>query len=85
MQIIYNSEQYCVVEFGANAQTPALASGGYEIVDKTLQREIFIDGALAVRFRADLERLAATDPDADACDRLIGQFDGVMTQPVVLH
>lgn len=35
MQMIYNSDNYCVVEFGADGQHAMLSAGGYEIVDKT--------------------------------------------------
>lgn len=34
MNLIYNSEQYSVVEFGVDGDLEALRFGGYEIVDK---------------------------------------------------
>ena len=54
MNLIYNSEQYSVVEFGADGDHEALRFGGYEIMDKSGQREIFIDGPAAELFRKDL-------------------------------
>lgn len=45
MNLIYNSEQYSVVEFGADQGREALRSGGYEIMDKPGKKEIFIGGA----------------------------------------
>jgi hypothetical protein len=30
MQMIYNSDNYCVVEFGADGQHAMLSAGGYE-------------------------------------------------------
>ena len=47
MNLIYNSEQYSVVEFGIDSDQEALRSGGYEITDKSGKREIFIRGAMA--------------------------------------
>jgi hypothetical protein len=44
MNLIYNSEQYSVVEFGVDRELDALRFGGYEIVDKGGKREIFIAG-----------------------------------------
>ena len=57
MQMIYNSPNYCVVEFPPQDNHLAMKAGGYEIVDKTMQREIFIDGALAARFREHVQKL----------------------------
>jgi hypothetical protein len=34
MQMIYNSPNYCVVEFAPQAGHLAMVAGGYEIVDK---------------------------------------------------
>ena len=42
MQMIYNSPNYCVVEFPPQDGHVAMCSGGYEIVDKNARREIFI-------------------------------------------
>ncbi len=60
MNLIYNSEQYSVVEFGADAEREALRFGGFEIVDKPSRREIFIGGDLAKSFREGVEELIAT-------------------------
>ena len=51
MNMIYNSEQYSVVEFGVDHNLEALRFGGYEIVDKSGRREAFIGGKLAQSFR----------------------------------
>ena len=40
MNLIYNSEQYSVVELGADSDHEDLRFGGYEIMDKSGQREI---------------------------------------------
>ena len=50
MNLIYNSEQYSVLEFGAESEQEAMRFGGYEILDKPAQREIFIAGPLAETF-----------------------------------
>ena len=39
MNVIYNSEQYSVVEFGVDKELEALRFGGYEIVDKSGRRD----------------------------------------------
>ena len=85
MNIIYNSDQYSVVEFGADDQRDALRFGGYEIVDKPGKREIFIGGTLAKVFRQDVQDLIATEPSIEEIDDFLGQFDALMQQPVLLH
>ena len=85
MQMIYNSANYCVVEFPPQEGQLAMKSGGYEIVDKNMQREIFIDGAMAARFREHVQKLIAGEPTLDEVDEFLGQFDSLMHQPVVLH
>ena len=85
MLMIYNSPNYCVVEFAVQDDSQALSFGGYEIVDKQARREIFLDGVMAVKFRDNVKRLIDSDPTEDEVDEFLGQFDSLMTQPVVLH
>jgi hypothetical protein len=85
MQMIYNSPNYCVVEFAPQAGHHLMNAGGYEIVDKNAQREIFIDGELAERFRAHVKQLIEDEPSLDEVDEFLGQFDSLMMMPVVLH
>ncbi|HJU71970.1 MAG TPA: DUF3567 domain-containing protein [Paucimonas sp.] len=84
MNLIYNSEQYSVVEFGAD-DNDALRFGGYEIMDKPGKREIFIGGMLAEAFRKNVESLIATEPSVEEIDDFLGVYDVLMSQPVILH
>ncbi len=85
MNLIYNSDQYSVVEFGADVEHEALRFGGYEITDKSVHREWFIKGALAENFRKDVHDLIASEPSVEEIDDFLGQFDSYMAQPVLLH
>jgi hypothetical protein len=81
MLMIYNSPNYCVVEFrDAEGQT-----GGFEIMDKASRREIFIDGSLAMHFRDDVRQLIASQPSVEEVDDFLSRFDGLMQQPMLLH
>lgn len=85
MQTIFDSPNFVVVEFsdfGTAGQHPA---GGYEIVDKTLQREIFLGGQEAERFRREVARLIAAEPTAEDVDDFLGGYSGLMTTNVALH
>jgi hypothetical protein len=85
MNLIYNSEQYSVVEFGADDGREALRFGGYEIMDKSIKKEIFIGGTLAEAFRKNVEDLIATEPSMEEIDDFLGNYDVLMSQPVIFH
>jgi hypothetical protein len=84
MNMIYNSPHFCVVEFsdyGAGAH----ASGGFEIMDKSLRREIFLGGEDAERFRESVAALIENEPSPDEVDEFLHGYSGLMTQPLTLH
>ena len=85
MNLIYNSEHYSVVEFGAEAGLEAMRFGGYEILDKPAKKEIFIAGPLAEAFRQHVRELIATEPSMEEIDDFLGTYGSLMAQPVVLH
>jgi Protein of unknown function (DUF3567) len=92
MQMLYNSDQFVVVQFEMLASAvdpapaqPALARGGYEIVDKLARREIFIEGAVAEGFREGVEALMRKDPSADDLDEFIGRYTVLAVTPLALH
>ena len=89
MHMLYNSDSFTVVAFdipgapGAEeAETPR---GGFEIVDKFAQKDIFIEGAMAEQFKAGVEALMAKKPSEDDIDDYIGGYALLMPQPLVLH
>jgi Protein of unknown function (DUF3567) len=80
MQTIFNSDSYCVVVF------PDAPEGvSFEILDKTMKREIFIGGALARAFETKVQAFMRSDPEMEDVDSFLSQFDGMMQQSVVLH
>lgn len=87
MQMLYNSENFAVVQFDASQGDDAANShrGGYEIVDKFARRELFIDGVMAVQFKADVEDLIRSEPSEEEVDAFLERFAGLAQQPVVLH
>ncbi|MEK0429859.1 MAG: hypothetical protein RL001_2386 [Pseudomonadota bacterium] len=85
MNLIYNSEHYSVVEFGAEAGMEAMRFGGYEILDKPAKKEIFIAGPLAESFRQHVRELIAREPSIEEIDEFLGSYGSLMAQPVVLH
>ena len=55
MNVMYNSENYYVVEFLPGRQ-------GIELVDKTMGRAGFLQGEVELKFRASMANLAAGEP-----------------------
>lgn len=90
MQMVYNSDNFVIVQFDVPADAAmtgdgALTRGGYEIVDKFARKEIFIEGVMAASFREGVEALIETSPSEDEVDDYIARFSALMQQPVILH
>ncbi|MCU6434183.1 DUF3567 domain-containing protein [Undibacterium sp. Jales W-56] len=85
MNLIYNSEQYSVVEYGADTNHEALRFGGYEITDKSVHKELFIGGPQVINFRKDVHELIASEPSIEEIDEFLAQFDDYMGQRVWSH
>ena len=90
MQMLYNSDNYTVLQIDVPAADDATAAsgltrGGYEIVDKFSRKEIFIEGALAESFKSGVQALIDTGPTEEALDEFIGRFTSLAHHPVVVH
>ena len=95
MQMLYNSDSFAVVQFevapvsagqAVGDDAPSrLTRGGYEIVDKFLRKEIFLEGAMAQSFKEGVDALIETRPSEEEIDDYIERFSSLMQQPVILH
>jgi hypothetical protein len=91
MNMLYNSESFAVVQFdvpvaGGGEGESRLGRGGYEIVDKSAGKEIYIEGALAESFKAGVQALIdQSATSVEEFDAYIGRFAPLMQQPLVLH
>lgn len=95
MQMLYNSDNFAVLQFDvAHLDAPAveggpggaLTRGGYEIVDKFARKEIFIEGAMAETFKLGVEALIEDrEPSEEEIDDYISRYTSLMHQPVVMH
>jgi hypothetical protein len=77
MNVIYNSDNYCVVEYPAEH--------GIELVDKRCARGTFLQGDLAERFAQSMQDAVAEEPTAEHIDEFLDGFDRLLSQPVVYH
>jgi hypothetical protein len=92
MHMLYNSDSFTVVAIdipdaaaGSGSDATEASRGGFEIVDKFAQKDIFIEGAMAETFQAGVEALMQSKPSEDDIDDYIGRFTSLMAQPLVLH
>jgi ABC-type ATPase with predicted acetyltransferase domain len=77
MNVMYNSENYYVVEFPGRH--------GIELVDKTTGRAGFLDGAVEVKFRATMADLAAGEPSVESVDEFLAHYDALLINSVAVH
>jgi Protein of unknown function (DUF3567) len=85
MQTIYDSPLFVVYEFSDFGAEGAHPAGGFEIVDKSLRREIFLGGQDAQAFRAGVHKLIAASPSPEDFDEFLHGYSGLMTTPTLLH
>ena len=85
MNMVYNSSNFCVLEFSDFGDAGLHPAGGFEIMDKGMRREIFLDGPRAEHFKRDVAALISSEPSSDEFDDFLAGYAGLMTQPVALH
>lgn len=77
MNVIYNSDNYYVVEYPAQH--------GYELVDKHAARGTYLQGDVAEKFFESMKNVIAEDATAEHVDEFLDQLDVLFNLPVVLH
>ncbi|MDH4323578.1 MAG: DUF3567 domain-containing protein [Betaproteobacteria bacterium] len=77
LHILYDSENYCVAEFGG--------SRGIELVDKQARRSGFLEGAVAAHFRSNMAQLSAADTADEAVDEFLCTYEALLTNTLRLH
>jgi len=77
LNILYDSDNYCVAEFGAGA--------GIELVDKQARRSGFLEGPVAARFRSSMARVRSADPGDEAVDEFLCTYEALLTHELHLH
>jgi hypothetical protein len=77
MNVIYNSDNYYVVEYPAQ--------NGYELVDKHTARGAYLQGDAADKFLESMKNVIAEDATVERVDEFLDEFDVLFNLPVVFH
>jgi len=77
LNILYDSDNYCVAEFAGSA--------GIELVDKHSRRSGFLEGPVAARLRLGMAQLAAGDPGEEEVDEFLCRYESLLTNAIHLH
>ena len=97
MQMLYNSENFAVVQIdlsaspeegsgvAAGSEGAGLGRGGYEIVDKFARKEIFLQGAMAQSFKQGVDELILASPSEEDIDAYIERYACLMQHSLTLH
>ena len=77
MNVIYNSEHFWILAYPAEQ--------GYELLDKELQRTLFLQGASAWHFRNAMEDIPADQRDEERIDEFLDDYCEGTASAIVFH
>ena len=77
MQMIYNSDNYYVVEYPVQH--------GYEVVDKQSSRGTYFQGDVADKFRESMLGALGDDPSPEHVDEFLSEFGYLVDFPMTMH
>jgi hypothetical protein len=78
MNVIYNSENYYVVEYAPHH--------AFELVDKQTQRSTFFQGDVAEKFAQSLRDVVGEEgASIEQVDEFLGSLDMLPNRPVLYH
>ena len=78
MNVIYDSEHYCVMEYPIRH--------GYELVDKLMRRGAFLEGDAAENFALRLQDVVSQENmSVERFEEFLATFEALMNQRMVYH
>jgi len=77
MNVIYNSENYYVVEYPDERAC--------EVVDKNGARSTFFQGDVAAQFMESMQTAVTENASVEHIDEFLGSFDVLLIHPIVIH
>ncbi len=77
MDVIYSSEQFCVLSYPSQQ--------GFELFDKTACSSVYLDGAMAWHFRRSMEQIPAVSRDVEHVDAFLDEYCRGVCHPIAFH
>lgn len=77
MMIVFDNPVLHVVDYPAQ--------DAVEVIDKRVNRGVFMRAEAAHRFRSELHHLVETDPDIEAFDDFLDEYQSLFSQPAIYH
>lgn len=77
MNLVYNSQHYAIVAYPVQQ--------GFELVDKTARRTLFVQGSVARDLRKSIEGIPDEERNEESIDALLDEYCAGATRPIVLH
>ena len=101
MHTLYDSESFCVTHMLANAPevvktspagpepqpkpAPVMARHGFEIVDKRVGKEVYLDGSWAELFQQQIAAWQVRTPTQEEVEDTLEGYAELAQNPVVVH
>jgi len=77
MMIVFDNPVMHVVDYPAQ--------DAVEVIDKRVNKGVLMRNGAAERFRAELKALVSGNPDIEAFDDLLAEYETLLSQPAVYH
>ena len=77
MMIVFDNPVMHVVDYPAQ--------DAVEVIDKRVNKGVLMRNGAAERFRSELKALVSGDPDIEAFDELLDEYQTLLIQPAIYH
>lgn len=91
MQMLYDSESFCVVHIQTHEpladgdNPPAFICHGFEIVDKRSNKEVFLSGGWAEAFQRQINAWQKNTPTQEEVEATLDGYSELAQFPLVIH
>ncbi len=90
MHMLYDSDSFVVVHMLANQtaegeQAPDVARHGFEIVDKRVNKEVYLDGSWAEVFQRQILAWQRQTPTQAEVEDMLDRYAELAQNPLVMH
>lgn len=86
MQMLYDSDNFCVVHCPPNAVPDGeVPEPGFEIVDKRVNKEVYLKGSWAEAFQRQIDAWKSDTPTQDAVEVCLDCYCELAQIPVVIQ